>query len=156
MLSLPKTFTDFTECLKIIINEYNDRRKDAKSANDVLDDVAEQLTQLLTDLKTEKTSFEALGIDFEENAFYDILKPVRDKHGFAYAEDKLLFLAKEIKKSVADKSQYVAVFERANIKAELKVDLIILLDKNGYPPYTQDEVYKEVFEQAQNFKKYQE
>jgi type I restriction enzyme R subunit len=147
---------DFTERLKIIIDEYNDRRKDAKFADEVLDDVAEQLTQLLADLKTEKTSFEALGIDFEEKAFYDILKAVRDKHGFEYADGRLIELAKKIKLAVADKSRYVAAFERADIKAELKVDLIILLDENGYPPYTQDEVYKEVFEQAQNFKKYQE
>ena len=38
---------------------------------------------------------------------------------------------------------------------ELKVDLIILLAENGYPPVDRDEVYKEIFEQAENFKKYQ-
>lgn len=41
------------------------------------------------------------------------------------------------------------------ITAELKVDLIILLAENGYPPVDRDEVYKEIFEQAENFKKYQ-
>ena len=40
-------------------------------------------------------------------------------------------------------------------KAELKVDLIMLLAENGYPPVDRDEVYKEIFEQAENFKKYQ-
>ena len=39
-------------------------------------------------------------------------------------------------------------------KANLQVDLIILLDKYGYPPVTIDDVYKEVLEQAENFKKY--
>jgi len=34
----------------------------------------------------------------------------------------------------------------------LKVDLIILLAKHGYPPVDRDEVYKEIFEQAENFK----
>ena len=43
---------------------------------------------------------------------------------------------------------------REDIKAELKVDLIMLLAENGYPPITHDDVYKEIFEQAQNFKKY--
>jgi hypothetical protein len=37
---------------------------------------------------------------------------------------------------------------------ELKVGLIILLAENGYPPVDRDEVYKEIFEQAENFKKY--
>ena len=41
-----------------------------------------------------------------------------------------------------------------DIKAELKVDLILLLGKHGYPPVDHDEVYKEIFEQAENFKKY--
>lgn len=40
------------------------------------------------------------------------------------------------------------------IKAELKVDLIILLAENDYSPITKDEVFKEIFEQAENFKKY--
>jgi type I restriction enzyme R subunit len=35
------------------------------------------------------------------------------------------------------------------------VDLIILLAENDYPPVDRDEVYKEIFEQAENFKKYQ-
>ena len=40
-------------------------------------------------------------------------------------------------------------------KAKLKVGLIILLADNDYPPVDRDEVYKEIFEQAENFKKYQ-
>ena len=34
------------------------------------------------------------------------------------------------------------------------MDLILLLDEFGYPPVTIDDVYKEVLEQAENFKKY--
>ncbi|WP_196783699.1 type I restriction enzyme endonuclease domain-containing protein [Flavobacterium hydrophilum] len=46
--------------------------------------------------------------------------------------------------------------KREDVKVELKVDLIILLAENGYPPVVdRDEVYKEIFEQAENFKKYQ-
>ena len=30
----------------------------------------------------------------------------------------------------------------------------MLLAENGHPPITNDDVYKEIFEQAQNFKKY--
>lgn len=36
-----------------------------------------------------------------------------------------------------------------DIMAELKVDLIILLAESGYPPVDRDEVYKEIFEQAE-------
>ncbi|WP_038198208.1 type I restriction enzyme endonuclease domain-containing protein, partial [Vibrio ordalii] len=44
--------------------------------------------------------------------------------------------------------------KRDDIKAELHFDLIILLDEWGYPPIDRDEVYKEIFEQAENFKKH--
>ena len=43
-----------------IVDMYNARRKDKAFANEVLDDVAEQLTKLLEDLGKDKMSFEAL------------------------------------------------------------------------------------------------
>ena len=44
--------------------------------------------------------------------------------------------------------------EQLNHWANLQVDLILLLDEFDYPPVTIDDVYKEVLEQAENFKKY--
>ena len=45
------------------------------------------------------------------------------------------------------------VYKRDDIKSALKVGLILLLDEFGYPPVERDEVYFEIFEQAENFKK---
>jgi type I restriction enzyme R subunit len=56
---------------------------------------------------------------------------------------------------VDDKTKYTDWDNRDDIKAELKADLIILLAKHNYPPVDRDEVYKEIFEQAENFRKYQ-
>lgn len=67
---------EFADRLKKVVDEYNNRRRDEAYANEVLDDVAEQLAQLLSELKTEKNSFKNMGIDYEEKAFYDILKAV--------------------------------------------------------------------------------
>jgi len=145
---------DFSDRLRAVVDSYNDRRKDAKFADEVLDDVADQLAQLLADLKNEKNSFLQLGIDYEEKAFYDILKAVAGKYEFKYPDEKLLALSKEVKGIVDNQSKYVAWSQRDDIKAELKVDLILLLDEYGYPPVPRDEVYKEIFEQAENFKKY--
>ena len=39
-------------------------------------------------------------------------------------------------------------------KVELKVDLILTLAENDYPPVPKEEIFKEIFEQAENFKKY--
>lgn len=75
------------------------------------------------------------------------------KYDFDYPEEKLITLAKSVKVLVDDKAKYTDWSEREDIKAELKMDLIILLADNDYPPITKDEVFKEIFEQAENFKK---
>lgn len=129
-------------------------RRSDYNANEVLDDVAEQLAQLLEELKKEKNSFQSMGIDYEEKAFYDILKAVSKKYEFEYPDDKMVELAKRIKIIVDDKSKYTDWATREDIKANLQVDLILLLDEFDYPPVTLDDVYKEVLEQAENFKKY--
>lgn len=147
---------EFSERLKQVVDEYNNRRRDEAFANEVLDDVAEQLAKLLEELKTEKKSFEKMGIDYEEKAFYDILKAVAKKYEFddEYSDEKMIELSKRIKTIVDDQSRYTDWSTREDIKATLQVDLIILLDEFGYPPVTIDDVYKEVLEQAENFKKY--
>lgn len=59
---------EFAERMKRVVDEYNNRRKDEAFANEVLDDVAEQLAKLLEDLKKEKNSFKDMGIDYEEKS----------------------------------------------------------------------------------------
>lgn len=145
---------EFAKRLKRVVDEYNNRRRDEAYANEVLDDVAEKLAQLLETLKEEKDSFKKMGIDYEEKAFYDILKAVSKKFEFEYPDEKMIELSKRIKKIVDDKSRYTDWSTREDIKANLQVDLILLLDEFGYPPVTLDDVYKEVLEQAENFKKY--
>lgn len=81
---------EFSERMQAVVDSYNDRRRDEAYANEVLDDVAEQLSQLLAQLKEEKNSFEGMGIDFEEKAFYDILEAIAKKFEFDYPHDKLI------------------------------------------------------------------
>lgn len=151
---------DFTERMNAVVDLYNARRKDKAFANEVLDDVAEQLTKLLEELGKDKHSFEELNITFEEKAFFDILEALAKKYNFyeeyvsKYGTDHLLNLAKDIKAIVDDKAKYAAWSKRDDIKAELKVNIILKLAEYHYPPVTQDEVYKEVLEQAENFRKY--
>lgn len=119
---------------------------------DFVDDLSDQLLAILKDLKEDEESFEKLGISFEEKAFYDILVKVRDDHGFPYAEEKCLVLAKKIKELVDDKAQYADWATREDIKSQLNMGLTILLYQNGYPPEWDEEVFEKVMEQAENFK----
>ncbi|MDX9778114.1 MAG: DUF3387 domain-containing protein, partial [bacterium] len=147
---------DFSKRFKALIEKYNERKESLAFANDVLDDIAQHFADLFKDLRKERSSFEEMGIDFEEKAFYDILKMVAEKHEFEYPHDKLITLSRAVKVIVDDKAKYTDWSQRDDIKAELKVDLILILAEHGYPPVPKDEVFKEIFEQAENFKKYRE
>ena len=137
------------------MNKYNERDEKDVLRSEVLEGFSEEMIELIKSLQKEKTSFGEMGIDLEEKSFYDILKSLAHKYDFDYPEDKLIALAKAVKEVVDDKAQYPDWDKKDSIKAELKVDLILLLAAHGYPPVDRDEVYKEIFEQAENFKKYQ-
>jgi type I restriction enzyme R subunit len=148
------TGIDFSKRLQFIVDKYNERKENDVLRSEVLEDFTDEIIDLYYALKKEKDSFKDLGIDFEEKAFYDILKALAVKYDFSYPNDKLIALAQKVKTVVDDKAKYTDWSKRDDIKAELKVDLIILLAENDYPPVDRDEVYKEIFEQAENFKKY--
>ncbi len=144
---------DFSKKFQALVNRYNERKEDDVLRSQVLEDFTDEIIDLYHQLKKEKDSFSEMGIDFEEKAFYDILKSLMIKYDFNYPDKKLISLARKVKIVVDDKARYTDWSKRDDIKAELKVDLILLLAENGYPPVDRDEVYKEIFEQAENFKK---
>ena len=145
---------DFSKKFTALVEKYNERKEEDVLVSEVLEDFTDEIIDLYDALRKEKESFGDMGIDFEEKAFYDILKSIAHKFDFDYPEDKLIPLARDVKKVVDDKTKYTDWDVRDDIKAELKVTLILLLAKHGYPPITKDEVFKEIFEQAENFKKY--
>ena len=146
----------FSIMFKTLVEKYNDRKEQDILVSNVLEDFTDEILNLYHALKKEKESFADLGINFEEKAFYDILKALAKKYDFEYPDEKLIPLSKKVKEVVDDKARYIDWSHRNDIKAELKADLIILLSDHGYPPVDRDEVYKEIFEQAENFKKYQD
>lgn len=148
---------DFDERLKKVVEEYNDRDKMVftnEVVKEFVDGLSNELLYILKDLEEDKSSFEAMGISFEEKAFYDILTKIRDTHGFEYDDTKCVELSKKIKELVDDKTQYADFFVRNDIRSQLDEDLTVLLYKNGYPPEWDEEVFNQVMLQAENFKKY--
>ncbi len=151
---------EFNERLKKLIETYNERHSEKMYAEEVLSSVAGALADLLMDIDVDRNSFNKLGIDFEEKAFFDILENIAkrfefyDKYINDYGVQHLIDLAKEIKKVVDSNSKYTDWSKKTDILASLKVDIILKLEEFKYPPLTKDDVYKEIFEQAENFKKY--
>lgn len=144
---------DFSKKMNALVEKYNDRDEQDLLRAEVIGDFSDEIIKLYHELRDEMASFGEMGIDFEEKAFYDILLSLAHKYDFTYPEDKLIELSKEVKKLIDDKAQYTDWNKRDDIKAELQFDLMILLDEWGYPPVDSKEVYKEIFEQAENFKK---
>ena len=143
---------DFSKRMNVLVEKYNERDETNILRSEVINDFSDEIIKLYDELRKEMLSFGELGIDFEEKAFYDILLTLAQKYDFTYPEEKLLDLSKAVKTLVDDKAKYTDWDKREDIKAELHFELILLLDEWGYPPIDRDEVYKEIFEQAENFK----
>lgn len=144
---------DFTKKMQALVDRYNNRDANDILRSEVYEEMANALTDLIWEVHKEFSAGDALGIDFEEKAFYDILKELCIKYDFKYPEDKLVELAKAVKDLVDEQARFPDWNKRDDIKSALKVGLILLLDEFGYPPVERDEVYVEIFEQAENFKR---
>lgn len=144
---------DFSKKMQALVEKYNQRDENDILRSEVYEEMAEALTDLIWEVHKEFSAGDELGIDFQEKAFYDILKELCVKYDFKYPDDKMIELAKRVKELVDGQAKFPDWNKRDDIKSALKVGLILLLDEFGYPPVERDEVYVEIFEQAENFKK---
>ena len=144
---------DFSKKMQVLVERYNNRDANDILRSEVYEEMAIALTDLIWEVHKEFSAGDALGIDFEEKAFYDILKELCIKYDFKYPDEKMIELAKAVKDLVEGQAKFPDWNKRDDIKSALKVGLILLLDEFGYPPVDKDEVYVEIFEQAENFKK---
>lgn len=152
---------EFSKRMKDLVDKYNNRDGQILISNDdiineFIDSLSDETKKILDDLQKDADEFKKMGITFEEKAFYDILKAIQQKYGFEYSDEKLVDLAKKVKAVVDDKAKYTDWSSKSNIKASLQSDVIRLLNRNGYPPITFEDVYAKVLAQVENFKRYEE
>ncbi|PHM45069.1 type I restriction endonuclease [Xenorhabdus mauleonii] len=143
---------NFSRRFQAILDSYNERRADDILSGEEFETFSQETADIIYDIKTEMGTYAEMGVDIEEKAFYDILNHMREKYQFTYDDEKMLILAKEMKLVVDNSAQYPDWSKRDDIKAKLKVDLILLLHKHNFPPIANDEVYYGVLAQAENFK----
>jgi len=147
----------FSERLQAIIDEYNNRMSDANYVKSILDDVYQSMLDLLRKLQEEQKESESMGISGEEKAFYDILVAVAEKYKFDYPKEKNIELAKEIRAALRDKEKYSDWVNSPQIKALMQTDIIMILSAHDYPPTppgVYEQIYNDIIEQTENFKKY--
>ena len=85
---------DFSKQFQSLVSKYNERDEKDSWTTEGVKDPTDEFFKMVENLKTEMSSFNDLGIDLEEKAFYDILKTLAEKYEFDYPEDKLITLAK--------------------------------------------------------------
>jgi type I restriction enzyme R subunit len=157
----------FQIMLEKVIDEYNTRDK-LTFTNEVTEGVVtgvvnivedkisiltDKLEQILKDLKVDSEKFKELGITFEEKAFFDVLTEVRDNHKFEYSDERCIELAKKIKLLIDDTAVYADWLNNTNLRNKLASQLTVLIYKEGYPPEWDEEVFKKVLDQVENYKK---
>lgn len=157
----------FQVMLEKVIDDYNTRDKltftnqvtqgvvdgVVNIVDDKISSLTDRLEQILKDLKVDSERFKELGITFEEKAFFDVLTEVRDTHKFEYPDDRCVELAKKIKLLIDDTAVYADWLNNDNLKNKLASQLTVLIYKEGYPPEWDDEVFKKVLDQVENYKK---
>ncbi len=164
----------YEDLLRKTLETYHERKEalaaeeasatQSEAVSAIIDEATKQAMELLHQLGEDKESFRGLGLTFEEKAFYDILIYLRDKYNFVYGEDKHVgsliindkckVLAKKIKELIDVQSSYTDWLNNQKIRADLNLKIYFCLQAENYPPVPRDEIYKEIFEQAENFKKY--
>lgn len=157
----------FQLMLEKVIDDYNTRDKltftnevtegvvtgVVNIVEDKISSLTDRLTQILKDLKVDSEKFKELGITFEEKAFFDVLTEVRDTHKFEYADERCIELAKKIKLLIDDTAVYTDWLNNTNLRNKLASQLTVLIYKEGYPPEWDEEVFKKVLDQVENYKK---
>jgi hypothetical protein len=153
--------------LEKVIDEYNTRDKltftnevtegvvtgVVNIVEDKISTLTEKLEKILKDLKVDSEKFKELGITFEEKAFFDVLTEVRDSHKFEYSDERCIELAKKIKLLIDDTAVYADWLNNTNLRNKLASQLTVLIYKEGYPPEWDEEVFKKVLDQVENYKK---
>ena len=98
----------------------------------------------------------------QKNPFFIfILLALRDQYDFEYGTDKEVdgavindkckALAQKVKEIIDTKSSFADWLNNQNVRNQLKLEIKICLEKNGYPPQYSPEVFKKVMEQVENF-----
>ena len=142
---------DFTKKFQKLVDSYNNRNDIDILKNNLLEDLTEQFTSLIFEINEEISNFKNLGVGYEEKTYFDILNNSIIKYEFEYEEKKLISLSKNIKKIIDKVSINSDWSNREDLKAQIKVDLTLLLEEYNFPPGHEDEIFNQVLIQAKSY-----
>jgi type I restriction enzyme R subunit len=130
----------FSELLKSAINRYSS--KSITSTEVIL-----ELVELAKKIRSSKNRGQELGLNEEEEAFYDAL--IDDKSAVEIIGDELLKKMAHELSEIFKRNKFVDWKSRPDIHAKLKVLVKRLLKKYGYPPSGRASATKLIIDQAE-------
>ncbi len=131
-----------------VVEVYNDRHY----RTDDIAMVIQEMVEIITDAMKSAKSGNEMGLSMDEKAFYDILVYIVDEYDFEYDRAKLPDIAKQLKKCADEACSTLDWLDRADVQAELKVEIVMILAENGFPPEVRDGVYQKIFQQLEVYK----
>jgi hypothetical protein len=139
---------EFSNSYQALVDKYKEPSEEG------VEGFISELISLQQRISTAMIELKGMDISIEEKAFYDVLQSLIAKYDYQYPESSLLELAKFVNDVLEDKAKYTDWNNRDDIKAELKVDLILLFAKHEFPPIDRNEIYNNIFEQALSYRKF--
>src|SRR5690554_1801330 len=88
---------DFSHKMQLLVERYNQRDENDVLRSEVYEEMAEQLTNLIWEVHKEFFAGDEFDINFEEKAFFDILRQICVKYDYSYPDDKMRELARAVK-----------------------------------------------------------
>lgn len=131
---------NFSEMLESTIQKYQGRLIEAAQ-------IIEELIQIAKEMKAAKSRGEELGLNDDEDAFYDALaenNSARDVLG----DDQLRAIARELVQAVKN-STTIDWTVKEGVRAKIRVTVKRILRKYGYPPDLEEKATQTVLEQAE-------
>lgn len=154
----------FSERFNKIVQKYNDRHIGAEELRQIIDSMTDdvvdllnsQLISIIMEIDRENEAAHNLGLSIQEKAFYDILQHIMQYYEFEFDNDKMMNMARDLKLCTDSVCSALDWSSKDDVKCELKMQIAMIMQKNGFPPIYLDGVYDEVFKQMENYKKYSE
>ena len=130
----------FSEMLQETLNKYHNRAIDTQ-------EIIDEMIRLAKDLKAADVRGEQLGLNLDEECFYDALANSADAQE-VMGDDQLKVIATELVMKVRE-NVTIDWTLRENARARIRVIVKRILKKHGYPPNLSDAATQLVLEQAE-------
>jgi type I restriction enzyme, R subunit len=130
----------FSDMLEVAIRKYQNRSLEAA-------EVITELIQIAKEIRAAKERGERLGLDENEEAFFDALE-VNDSAVKVLGEENLKGIARELVETVRN-NVGIDWTSKEKVRAKLRLMVKRVLKRHGYPPDKQEKATQTVLQQAE-------